>query len=51
MVAVFAATAVPLIEELVYRGLWWSALLKRGMSEWWVLLITSVAVLTADCVA
>jgi membrane protease YdiL (CAAX protease family) len=27
----------------VYRGLWWSALLKRGMSEWWVLLITSAA--------
>ncbi|MGB0501983.1 MAG: lysostaphin resistance A-like protein, partial [Acidimicrobiales bacterium] len=42
-VAVFAATAVPVIEELVYRGLWWSALLKRGMSEWWVLLITSAA--------
>jgi membrane protease YdiL (CAAX protease family) len=43
VVAVFAATAVPVIEELVYRGLWWSALLKRGMSEWWVLLITSAA--------
>ena len=42
-VAVFAATAVPVIEELVYRGLWWSALLKRGMSEWWVLVITSAA--------
>ena len=46
-VAVFAATAVPVIEELVYRGLWWSALLKRGMSEWWVLLITSAAFATA----
>ncbi|MEM1334872.1 MAG: hypothetical protein AAGG08_15590, partial [Actinomycetota bacterium] len=34
MVAIFASTAVPVIEELVYRGLWWSALLKRGMSEW-----------------
>ncbi|MEO0494502.1 MAG: CPBP family intramembrane glutamic endopeptidase, partial [Actinomycetota bacterium] len=42
-VAVFASTAVPVIEELVYRGLWWSALLKRGMSEWWVLIITSAA--------
>ena len=43
VVAVFASTAVPVIEELVYRGLWWSALLKRGVSEWWVLVITSAA--------
>ncbi len=39
--AVLASTAVPVIEELVYRGLWWSALLKRGMSENWVLVVTS----------
>lgn len=43
MVAVFAATAVPIIEELIYRGLWWSALLKRGVSEGWTLVITSLA--------
>ena len=41
MVAFVAATVVPLIEELVYRGLWWSALLKRGVSENWTLVITS----------
>lgn len=41
LVAAFATTAVPVIEELVYRGLWWSALLKRGVSEWWALMITS----------
>ena len=43
VVAVFAATAVPVIEELVFRGLWWSALLKRGVGEGWTLLITSLA--------
>lgn len=43
IVAVFAATAVPVIEELIYRGLWWSALLKRGVGEGWTLLITSLA--------
>ena len=43
MVAVFAATAVPVIEELIYRGLWWSALLKRGVPEGWTLVITSLA--------
>ncbi|MEM9467441.1 MAG: CPBP family intramembrane glutamic endopeptidase [Actinomycetota bacterium] len=43
MVAVFAATAVPVIEELIYRGLWWSALLKRGLHEGWALVITSLA--------
>lgn len=42
MVAIFAATAVPVIEELIYRGLWWSALLKRGVPEWATLLITSL---------
>ncbi|MEM9520307.1 MAG: CPBP family intramembrane glutamic endopeptidase [Actinomycetota bacterium] len=43
LVAIFAATAVPIIEELVYRGLWWSALLKRGVPEGWTLVITSLA--------
>lgn len=43
MVALFASTAVPVIEELLYRGLWWSALLKRGVPERWALIITSLA--------
>ncbi len=41
LLAVFAGTVVPIIEELVYRGLWWSALLKKGVGENWVLVITS----------
>ncbi len=40
-VAILASTFVPVIEELVYRGLWWSALAKRGLSERWVLVTTS----------
>ena len=35
VVAVLAATVVPLVEELGYRGLWYSAMLKRGHREWW----------------
>ncbi len=41
LLAVGASTVVPVVEELVYRGLWWSALLKRGMDERWVLVVTS----------
>jgi membrane protease YdiL (CAAX protease family) len=41
IVAVLAATAVPLIEELGYRGLWYSALVKRGHSEWWAIVVSS----------
>jgi CAAX protease family protein len=39
--AVLAATLVPVIEELVYRGLWWSALEKRGMHPYVILVVTS----------
>ena len=39
--AFLAATFIPLIEELVYRGLWWSALEKRGMHPVAILVITS----------
>lgn len=41
LLAVLAATVVPIVEELVYRGLWWSALEKRGMGDVAVILITS----------
>lgn len=41
MLAVLAATLVPIVEELVFRGLWWSALEKRGMKPHWILLTTS----------
>ncbi|RMH82478.1 MAG: CPBP family intramembrane metalloprotease, partial [Actinomyces sp.] len=41
LLAVLAVTLVPVVEELVYRGLWWSALVKRGMDERWVLVVTS----------
>lgn len=41
VLAVVAATVVPVVEELVYRGLWWSALEKRGMSDVATILLTS----------
>ena len=41
ILAVSAATIVPVAEELVFRGLWWSALLKRGMDERLVLVVTA----------
>ena len=41
IVAILAATAVPVIEELGYRGLWYSALVKRGHSEWWAVVMSS----------
>lgn len=39
--ALLAATLIPLVEELVYRGLWWSVLEKRGVPPVAVLFITS----------
>ncbi len=39
--AILAATLIPVIEELVYRGLWWSALEKRGMHPYAILAATS----------
>ncbi|MBT5849648.1 MAG: CPBP family intramembrane metalloprotease [Acidimicrobiaceae bacterium] len=42
LLAVLASTLVPLVEELVFRGLWWSALEKRGMKSHWILLTTSL---------
>lgn len=41
VLAVMAATVIPVVEELVYRGLWWSALEKRGMGDTATILITS----------
>lgn len=43
LLAVLAVTLVPVVEELVFRGLWWSALAKRGMGEGACLVITSAA--------
>ena len=42
LMAVLAATVIPVIEEVVYRGLLWSALEKRGMGELAVLIVSSV---------
>lgn len=42
LMAITATTLVPVVEEAVYRGMWWSALLKRGMNERWVLAVTSL---------
>ncbi len=39
--AIMGATFVPVVEELVYRGLLWSALEKRGMRPWTILVVTS----------
>ena len=43
LVAVFGATLVPVTEELLFRGLWWSALTKRGSSAVSALLLSSLA--------
>jgi len=40
--ALIGAILVPIVEELVFRGLLWSALEKRGLSPNWTLAITSV---------
>ena len=42
LLAVFAGIFAPVIEEIVYRGLLWSALEKRGMREKAVLVVTSL---------
>ena len=39
--AILGATFIPVVEELVYRGLFWSALEKRGMHPWAILIATS----------
>lgn len=39
--AILGATFVPIVEELVYRGLFWSALEKRGVHPWAILMGTS----------
>ncbi|MFQ5558568.1 MAG: lysostaphin resistance A-like protein [Acidimicrobiales bacterium] len=39
--AVSGATVVPVAEELAFRGLWWSALEKRGMSSLAAFLVSS----------
>ena len=41
VVAILAATAVPVIEELGYRGLLYGALVKRGHAEWWAVVMSS----------
>lgn len=40
--AILGATLIPVVEELVYRGLFWSALEKRGMHPWAILVVTSM---------
>ena len=42
LLAVLTATLAPVVEELVFRGLWWSALEKRGMKPGWILVLTSL---------
>ncbi len=42
LLAVLAAFLIPVIEEIVYRGLLWSALEKRGMREEAILVVTSL---------
>ena len=42
LLAVVAGIVVPVLEEIVYRGLLWSALEKRGMREQAVLVVTSL---------
>lgn len=42
LMAVLVALVIPVIEEIVYRGLLWSALEKRGMGETAVLIVSSL---------
>jgi hypothetical protein len=42
LVAVLGATLVPLSEELLFRGLFWNALTKRGASSRTALVLTSL---------
>ncbi|MYA74079.1 MAG: CPBP family intramembrane metalloprotease [Acidimicrobiaceae bacterium] len=42
LLAVLVALVIPVIEEIVYRGLLWSALEKRGMGETAVLVLSSL---------
>ena len=42
LLAVLVALFIPFAEEIVYRGLLWSALEKRGMREEAILLLTSL---------
>ena len=42
LLAVLAAFFIPVMEEIVYRGLLWSALEKRGMREEAILVVTSL---------
>ena len=42
LLAVLTAIVIPITEEIVYRGLLWSALEKRGMGELPVLIVSSV---------
>lgn len=42
VVAVCGATIVPVAEEILFRGLWWNALVKRGSSPRTALVLTSL---------
>lgn len=35
------ALAAPFVEELHFRGLWWTTLRRRGLAQGWVLVLTS----------
>lgn len=41
LLALLGATVIPVVEEIVYRGLWWSALEKKGFNQWVTLALTS----------
>jgi membrane protease YdiL (CAAX protease family) len=41
LMAILAATVIPIVEEVVFRGLWWSAFEKRGMHPVLTLTVTS----------
>jgi uncharacterized protein len=38
---ILLALGAPFVEELHFRGMWWSALSRRGLNDWLVLLVTS----------
>jgi membrane protease YdiL (CAAX protease family) len=42
LVAVGGALLVPFAEEILFRGLWWNALLKRGLSRGTALVVSSL---------
>ena len=47
--ALCVAIGAPFVEEIMFRGLLWGALAKRGMSPWWATGLSAAAGETHRC--